>query len=248
MSGSTDVIKNFETPDRAGPGTSIVKERKGTEEAASDKVPKPATVTPPEEDGRKKSQAASECSLEAVALSQVESPEDNKHVRFDKEKEDAALVDSPDSTNSQRGLVSRRGGRCASPGRAVGVSSNESNVLEFKTFRIPEPRSKKDENDTVPSLCSASSMDKEKSGAGEASAAAKVKKEDASDSDRRKPTSISCDSALDQTSPLASHHANQTKMKKVKTDDRRKATTPTKKNNVSFSPVPPPRESADRVS
>jgi hypothetical protein len=273
MSGSTDVIKDFATPVRGPPhsSTGVLEEKKdmSPKEAATDTAKaKPATVTPPEsalrEEGSSKKGPA-ESPLRLI-ISQVESPED-KHVRFDKEmkkleEKAESLADSPDSTNSQRGLVSRRGGRCASPGRIVGKpsSTKESSVLEFKTYRSPPRR--KDENDAVPSLCSANSSDKEKSATEEASSTAgndnpKVKKGETETSNsnegRSKPASISCDSSMNHSSPLTSHEADQsqeTKTKKVKTEDSRKATTPPpRKNNVSFSPVPPPRVcTAERVS
>ena len=249
MSGSTEVASEFATPDRSQPITTAEEKKDiSDKEAANDttKSVKPATVTPPESLAPRDENSfktSPESPLQ-IAASQVDSPED-KHVRFDKEEESA--VDSPSSTNSQRGLVSRRGGRYASPGRVVGKpgATKEPNALEFKTFQTPVQ--KKDESDTVPSLCSANSTDKERNENGDAPAIKKEDPDTTSNSEGdRKPASISCDSAIDQTSPIASDQSHQdAKPSKVKTETVKE----TKKSNVTFSPVPKPRESAsERVS
>ena len=133
----------------------------------------------------------------------------NKQVRFDGKnnkntKEDAietttlctAELDEGDSSSSstfspssasKRGLVSRRGGRCGSPGRIhlqpppsagakEAVDAVAAAVMEFKTFRSPgrnynnsncennnENREGSSSGDTVPSLCSSNSTDRKES-------------------------------------------------------------------------------------
>ena len=218
MSASTAVMDDFKTPDRKPPqsGQEAKKESSEGQNTA-------ATVTPPE------------------SSMQMESPED-KHVRFDKEKNqidakaESSAGDSPSSTNSQRGLVSTRGRRSASPGRAASIPTSikkESNVLEFKTFRSPS--GKAEESDTVPSLCSAGSMDtKDKETALQVKLQAAGADSTAKEGDK-KPSSISCDSALDQTSPLAADGSAKAKSTMKKGSG---------KNNVTFSPVPPTKDHA----
>jgi hypothetical protein len=259
MSGSTDVVEDFATPDRASVQASLdleeEKKDSSAKEVATDasKVvkAKAVTVTPPESASREvisnATKEAAESPLQLVA-SQVESPEENKHVRFDKEMEKAvekteakaeSPSDSPSSTSSQRGLVSRRGGRCNSPARVVGKpSSAKATVLEFKTYR--SPTRKRDENDTVPSLCS----DKEKSSSAKLDPKVKVVEAESSNnsSGNRKPASISCDASLNQTSPLASHEGDQNRHPKSPPKVKNEAA---RKNNVSFSPVPPSRDNAE---
>ena len=253
MSGSTDIVKDFKTPERSTPKMTldIMEEKKdlSPKEAVTDtSKSNAATVTPPESGiSREESKKLLDSPSQMVS-SQVDSPED-RHVRFDKEmkleENEESPVDSPSSTGSQRGLVSRRGGRCASPGRAVKPgTTKDSSALELKSFRSPTAN-KREESDTVPSLCSASSESKVKKGT-------VIKKEDSessiSNQGDKKPASISCDTTIHQTSPLASHDAEGSeipKTAKVKVEDKASS----RKNNVTFSPVPPPKESiSDKVS
>lgn len=285
-SGTTQVIKDFATPDRAPPQSSAtltpssdsLEERKdvslkeaGLENTstATEEMAKLTTVTPPEsaakEDPSIQKKQHADSPMPRVA-SQVDSPED-RHVRFDKgmdKLEVKAQSPGDSSTGGQRGLVSRRGGRCSSPGRVVGKPSpTREPVLEFKTYRSPSR--KKDENDTVPSLCSAttsSTSEKEKTTPKAVPVDSKpntpMKREDdegdQSSPDKKidpKPASISYDSSVDQTSPLTSHDSEQTnepRSPRAKVEDTAGG-TPFKKNNVTFSPVPPARESvSDKVS
>jgi hypothetical protein len=119
--------------------------------------------------------------------------EDNKRVRFDQVSAAVAAATGTDSSTSsespsKRGLVSRRGGRLASPGRALTSASPVNKeaaaaaaaVLEFKTYRSPERKAQGDMtlpppaeagsdsaarqeegSDAVPSLCSTNSMKEE---------------------------------------------------------------------------------------
>jgi hypothetical protein len=106
MSGSTDVAKDFATPDWVlcpHSSTGAIEEKKDMppKEATTDtSKAKPATVTPPEsamrEEGSSKKQGPAESPLQLVA-SHVESPED-KHVRFDKEMK--KLEENAESTPS----------------------------------------------------------------------------------------------------------------------------------------------------
>ena len=107
-----------------------------------------------------------------VTPADSEEPKD-KQVRFDAAEEEST---GQTSSTSPRGLVSRRGGRFASPGQRSQQSPKEpiAAAVEYKTYRSPT-------KDEVPSLCSTNS--------GQLGNDA--------------PTdSISCDNA-DTTSPLA---------------------------------------------
>lgn len=114
----------------------------------------------------------------------------------------------------------------------------ESTVLEFKTYTSPQR--KREESDTVPSLCSASSAEKEK----EQEQAPVSKTKDAKETnseEHSKPASISCDTNLNQTSPLgeSDEKGGATKSKPSKSEK-----SDGKKNNVTFSPVPPTKDNA----
>jgi hypothetical protein len=255
MVGSTGEIEDFTTPDRKPPHSSTDQEEKKevlATEAARDS--KPGTVTPaessatrdpvtvtPAESSATRDTVKSEPSALQLASS-VESP-DERHVRFDNgfdnEMSDEGTESHADS-KSRRGAVSRRGGRCGSPGRAGNNSTTkkESTVLEFKTYRSP-PRTKREETDTVPSLCSTSSVDKDKEGAAKAAKAGDA--EVSNSKGNKKPSSISCDASMNQTSPLAdgSEQPAEAKESKIKAEKME-----SKKNNVTFSPVPPARDHA----
>lgn len=264
MSGRTEVIKEFTTPDRSSPSEAREekKELSGTEahaESTMTEAAKPNTVTPPESNREQlsKRESAAESPLELGIATDVDSPTDqDKHVRFyrDQNNEEGKVdpEDSPTSSSSQRGLVSRRGGRCGSPGRiASKPQGGQEPVLEFKTFRSP-PR-KRDENDTVPSLCSTS--EKAAAAAPAIEAIQKIKEDTSSSKNEsevdRKPLSISCDSSkIETTSPLQSHegvHSHHTKTSRVKVESGRQDAPQLRKNNVTFSPVPPKREDAEKV-
>lgn len=175
---------------------------------------------------------------------------------------------STSTTSSQRGLVSRRGGRIGSPPKSLAtavLSEKSEPVIEFKTYRSPSR--KRDENDTIPSLCStnsggltsASSLSTDKKGETKSSAsclekaAGEAQDADHDDStEHRRPSSISCDpSMIDTTSPLASHEevrptetsgsaaANNSK---TTGEERDEGTDDAGKQqpNVTMSPPPPP--------
>lgn len=276
MSGSTQIMKEFETPDRNNKLNHSEEKKEVTphdtaSEMKASGMAKPNTVTPPEAGSREdpsaiKKEPTDVSPLQMPVDGQVDSPEDgNKQVRFDGDAEETkkdSLNDSPSSSSSsQRGLVSRRGGRCGSPGRMSSkVPSTKETVLEFKTYRSPS-RGKRDETDTIPSLCSANSGEqREKNGTNEeAKDSIKVKLEDkddeADDSEAdKKPSSIACNSALiENTSPLASDgvdHAQDARSSKTKVPkSRQESAQQSRKNNVTFSPQPPSKkEIAERVS
>jgi hypothetical protein len=137
-----------------------------------------------------------------------------KHVRFgnndEKEKGEG-------SADSKRGLVSRRGGRLG--GSPAGTPRpTDSPVLEFKTFRSPQRKRDAMENDTVPSLCSASSgissvepaeksLGQEVAEDAPSSADQKVAASGEKTEEPRRPSSISCNASID-TSPLTSNDVN----------------------------------------
>jgi hypothetical protein len=262
MSGSTQVLKDFTTPDRRIPSSEHGEGNKdgsgvtGNESSNPVKA-KPALVTPPEAASREEvvEKEGAQSPLQRMATD-IESPED-RHVRFSKEMETKAALDSPssNSTGSQRGLVSRRGGRC-SPGRNLSKpQSAKDSVLELKAYRSPSRG--KDEGDNVPSLCSTYSVKAVGDDAAKDSkAAAKMKTEDGTSSTTEqagnRPASISCNAAIDQTSPLTSTEGDQSsnvKSPKPKAEDGRKLTAgSSRRNNVTFSPVPPPKQFAERVS
>ena len=285
MSGSTDVVKDFATPDRGlpSPSSDPVEEKKETSpkeegaESTKGEPMQPKTVTPPESGSRDeivKKESAAESPLQIGVSSQVHSPADqDKHVRFGGEHDirepksespAESSSDSPASNKSQRGLVSRRGGRCTSPGRVGSRVSSppKDSVLEFKTFRSPQR--KRDENDTnTPSLCSTGSfLDAKETKEGDSanSAAlddAKVNTEGSeshasvkADGDgSKKPLSISCDASKVQTSPLHSHEADQdVKVKQESKTAGGREALQSRKSNVTFSPVPPAREDKVRYN
>ena len=130
-------------------------------------------------------------------------------------------------TASQRGLVSRRGGRCGSPSRrnllpppSTGAKPSKeaadaaAAVLEFKTFRSPERKQNENEN-----------ADNDKS-------LVAVKKEN--------------EIKEEQNIPPHQRRAQQLTAKPTK--KATSASVPSKKSNVSFSPVPNPKMYGDKVS
>eukprot|EP00533_Pseudo-nitzschia_delicatissima_P000636 CAMPEP_0116079156 /NCGR_PEP_ID=MMETSP0327-20121206/993_1 /TAXON_ID=44447 /ORGANISM="Pseudo-nitzschia delicatissima, Strain B596" /LENGTH=908 /DNA_ID=CAMNT_0003569765 /DNA_START=273 /DNA_END=3000 /DNA_ORIENTATION=- len=128
-------------------------------------------------------------------------------------------------TASQRGLVSRRGGRCGSPSRrnllpppSTGAKPSKeaadaaAAVLEFKTFRSPERKQNENENvDNDKSLVAAKKENE-------------IKEE--------------------QNIPPHQRRAQQPKAKPAK--KATSASLPPKKSNVSFSPVPNPKMNGDK--
>lgn len=151
----TEIVKEFVTPDRGSQSKSLGKQKGGAMERVE--MSKQAATVTPAESSREETKATADRDVSplAVASRQLESPEDRK-VRFDKTKKVESLSDSPSSTDSQRGLVSRRGGRISSPGRVANTSPKKETVLEFKAFSSP----KQDTNDSVPSLSSDASPKK----------------------------------------------------------------------------------------
>lgn len=229
---TTSVMDDFKTPDRK-PASSDHAQQKVTSSVDPErKITKAATVTPAEVASTREPVKADPPALEIT--SSVEASPEDKHVRFDKKKQEQDSAETPEATN-RRGEASRRGGRGSSPGRSG--KEMESTVLEFKTYRSPER--KRDESDTVPSLCSTSSADKEKEQEQAPKAETKETKETSSE-EHNKPASISCDANLNQTSPLGeSEMGAATKSKSAKSEK-----TDGKKNNVTFSPVPPTKDNA----
>lgn len=236
MANNTSVMEDFTTPDRKPSSTTKVKEKVTSSVEAGKGVAKPATVTPAESIATRDSVEAEPSALQIT--SSVESPED-KHVRFDKGNQ-AKDVAKTRETKNRRGPISRRSGRSGSPARPG--SGIESTVLEFKT--CGSPQRKREESDTIPSLCSSSSAEKGKKRSGKTKTT--VVKEGTDSGEYSKPVSISCNANMDQTSPLGeslgtSAKGNLNSVKPVKSE--------AKKNNVTFSPVPPSKDSAGvRVS
>lgn len=231
MANNTSAMDDFKTPDRKPSSSDRGQQKVTSSVEAERKISKPATVTPAESTTTREPVKAEPPALQIT--SSVESPED-KHVRFDKKKKKEDTSETPEAKN--RGAASRRGGRSGSPGRSG--TEMESTVLEFKTYRSPER--KRDESDTVPSLCSASSAEKEKEQEKASKAKTKDTKETSSE-EHNKPASISCDTNLNQTSPLgeSDEKSSATKSKPIKSEK-----SDGKKNNVTFSPVPPTKDSA----
>jgi len=231
MANNTSMMDDFKTPDRKPASSDRGKQKVISSVEAERKISKPATVTPAESTTTREPVKAQPPTLQIT--SSVESPED-KHVRFDKKKQEQNT--SEPETEKRRGPASRRDGRSSSPGSSG--KEMESTVLEFKTYTSPQR--KREESDTVPSLCSASSAEKEK----EQEQAPVSKTKDAKETnseEHSKPASISCDTNLNQTSPLgeSDEKGGATKSKPSKSEK-----SDGKKNNVTFSPVPPTKGNA----
>lgn len=213
-----EVAKEFVTPDRGPHQSSSIDDKNDAlrDDTLGNEISKqPTTVTPPESTSREEvaiKKEGRDSPFELVSNGQVESPEDRK-VRFDKGDQGDNISDSPSSTGSQRGLVSRRGGRCGSPGRIGNPSPKNESALDFKAYKSP-PR-KNDVNDSVPPLSSDTSPEKDKD--------ANIKIEDGAESS----------SSVDQkeAGPLSS-----------RSEATKPAKSTEKKSTVTFSPVPPPRE------
>ncbi len=216
----TEVVKEFVTPDRSVcQATSIDNKKDGlnVESSAADMTKKQvATVTPAESGTREenaiKHEDHGDSPLEMVTNNQVDSPEDRK-VRFDHADIADSVSDSPSSNCSQRGLVSRRGGRCASPGRIACASPKKEPITELQTYR--SPTTQRDATDSVPSLTSDQSPEKDNE--------EKASKEDGAGNSSTGETK--------EAGPLSSQ-----------IDSAKKGKSTEKKSNVSFSPVPPPRD------
>lgn len=215
----TKIVKEFVTPDRVTHQSNSTDDKKDdlTENNSISEIKKQAaTVTPPESGAREENAAnhgaKGDTPLEMVMNNQIESPEDRK-VRFNKGDIADPGSDSPSSTCSQRGLVSRRGGRCASPGRIVCASPKKDAFVDFQSYR--SPTLEKDPVDAVPSL--SSDVSPEKGGEQEES------KEDG-------PGNASS-SESQEAGPLS-----------MKVEDCKKVKPNEKRSNVTFSPVPPPRD------
>lgn len=212
----TEVAKEFATPDRSH---SIEEKRDGpiSLQTGTRSTKPAATVTPPESGTREEMKAKEDRHSPmpmVAATSEVDSPEERK-VHFDKEGVDDAATDSPSSTGSQRGLVSRRGGRCGSPGRTSATTPLKETVLEFKTYRSP-PRQRRGQQ-------SSSDTSNEKGG----------------DETLSKGDNASTSLVSTATNPTGAARGNTEGSKKGKGNDKR--------NGVSFSPVPPPKDGAVRT-
>jgi hypothetical protein len=154
---------------------------------------------------------------------------------------DSSSTSSPNA--SQRGLVSRRGGRCGSPGRNIlappstGAKPSKeaadaaAAVLEFKTFRSPgrngNSQHKQNENEnshgndnTLPRGYDAKSS-------------------------TTKVTSLQ-----DHEQQTVNHHRRQqqSKQKPSKVASNNASVSSKKNSNVTFSPVPMPKIHGDKVS
>jgi hypothetical protein len=276
----TEVVQDFTTPDRSGihTGTSLDHLEDKTEfcsqdatehKKTADLAKKPNTVTPPESGSREENSAAKEdqdgdggSPLPVAALNNVDSPEDeNKQVRivgdYREEQESGnggMSIESPESTSSsssQRGLVSRRGGRYGSPARAAPKAKEA--VLEYKTYRSPPRKVKTEEIDNVPSLCSTNSTVDQKEASTSVPSSESTKQDSAASSEEqegdRKPMSVSCDTTMIRTtSPLtgsqeADRPSHDTKAKQAKAPHN-SVPQQGRKNNVTFSPKPAQRERA----
>ena len=216
----TEVVKEFVTPDRSlCQATSIDDKKDGLNDASSmgDMAKQVATVTPPEcgtrEESAIKHEDHRDSPLEMVTNNQVDSPEDRK-VRFDHADMADSVSDSPSSNGSQRGLVSRRGGRCASPGRVACASPKKEPISEYQTYR--SPTAQRDASDSVPSLTSDTSPEK-------SSSEVKASTDDGAGNSSSTETK--------EAGPLS-----------AQIDSAKKGKSSEKKSNVSFSPVPPPRD------
>mmetsp|Transcript_11937 Transcript_11937/g.18381 ORF Transcript_11937/g.18381 Transcript_11937/m.18381 type:complete len:881 (-) Transcript_11937:113-2755(-) len=169
---------------------------------------KPAFATP----DRDSAKGTPGIKKEALAKEVTPSPElTPKQVRFDNQ-EDCSSVSGSISTR-QRGTVSRRGGRYASPSRLK--SEGPTPGVLYRS-----PKKETESADGVPSLCSSNSGNL---------AVVKTIKQDEKVDPVQKPSSISCDAA-ETTSPLTSHEeAAAAVSNKKKTSEAR---------NVTFSPRP----------
>jgi hypothetical protein len=196
-----EIAKEFVTPVRGPSQSDSLRDEEGGGADGMEMSKQAATVTPAdfsrEETNTKEDGGVTPLGIDASG--QIEESMEDRKVRFDKLEKTGSLSDSPSSTDSQRGLVSRRGGRISSPGRASKGSPKDS-ILEFKTFCSPTQAT----NDSVPSLRSDSNPETAKEEKESASLAAASEKQEQGATPRK---------------------ANQIE----------------KKNNVSFSPVPPPR-------
>jgi hypothetical protein len=218
-------------PTSSIPGGAIVTNSK-------DHLPPPSTVTPAAT--VTPSEKVTEDDISSQDAAAITAEDDHKQVRFDKEGggdvESTTSSVSGDSP-SKRGLVSRRGR--GSPGRALMASSgsttsspsnephvrDNTSVLEFKTFRSPERNKQRDENDTVPSLCSTESGDRKEDEIEKNRGSHKDITNCYNNSNRKDENSL-----LVSTKALGLSHANSSTSV---------SSTSCKKTSVTFSPVPP---------
>jgi hypothetical protein len=198
----TEVVKEFVTPDRGPSLSNTLGEKQGGVVEGIEMSKQAATVTPAES-SREEMKMMDEGGVTPLAMDtgeQIDESLEDRKVRFDKSEKAGSPSDSPSSTDSQRGLVSRRGGRISSPGRVTKACSNDEAILDFKTFCSPRQYT----NDSVPSLSSDASPKKTMEG---------------------REYVVGTGSTEKQEVGATPQKASQTE----------------KKNNVSFSPVPPPR-------
>ena len=184
--------------------------------------------------------------------------EDNKQVRFDSKNcnnadtagiEGKALCsvgsDEGDSstaspTSAQRGLVSRRGGRCGSPGRnllppqsTAAKPSKEAadaaaTVLEFKTFRSPERNAKRKQNENENTNCNNNTHQLV---------------------DRSKVDGRNGATPVEHEHHLGhSQRRQQSNPKLLKKTSNNTGTSSKKNGGVTFSPVPMSKMNSDKVS
>jgi hypothetical protein len=150
---------------------------------------------------------------------------------------------SSTSSPTQRGLVSRRGGRCGSPGRSLlpppstGAKPSKeaadaaAAVLEFKTFRSPERKQNENENSHSHDD-SLVSVDRKKV-------------------DDANTLTIKGTSLQQREQHVAQLHRRQPQPKQKpskKVTSKNASISSKKSSNVTFSPVPTPRINCDKVS
>lgn len=219
--------------------------------ALNNNRPSATLVTPPDAfsaaAARKESAALTAAASSLIPNKNI-AVEDDKEARFDSsncnnnnttgteiksEEADSSSTSSPNT--AQRGLVSRRGGRCGSPGRrnlllppSTGAKPSKeaadaaAAVLEFKTFRSPEldtdaeQMQNENENNNINDVTILSI-------------------------DRKK------DNEFEQHVAIHHRRQQQPKQKALKVTSNFVSVSSKKNSNVSFSPVPMPRINGDKL-
>lgn len=237
MSSGTNTVDDFKTPERTAspklrrgvkaPKQSLSLKDKETEQKMAE-VAKPNTVTP-NDAGSRETTGEKESPMQ-MSFPKVESPDatdHDKHVRFnsggDDENNTPAAVDETSTedspSGSKRGLVSRRGGRCGSPSR---VSSSAAAAAASKQSGATNEQ-------PVLEFKTYRSPPRKKREDAETSS---IKDDALKD--------VGKDGLEKQATKPAPLHSSQD-------SSSSKAETP-KKNSVTFSPVPPKKEFADRAN
>jgi len=216
----TEIANEFVTPVRGPSLSSSLRDKEGGVNSRIE-MSVPATVTPTEP-SREELKTKEEEAVSPVAMStgeQMEESSDDRKVRFDKSENTESLSDSPSSTDSQRGLVSRRGGRISSPARTTKSNPKESS-LEFSAFGTPRQVT----SDSTPSSKSDTPTKKSKEG-------------------KELVSAVKCDATPKKSKEGTDTMSRSAVAEKKDGEDppMKKSSQGEKKNNVSFSPVPPPR-------